>query len=48
MLDSFWICEHCEWEYDGITEEDEPSDANGNLTVCEDCEKFHIQAIYKN
>lgn len=28
-LDSHWICEHCGWEYDGITEEDRFSAANG-------------------
>ncbi len=28
-LDSYWICEHCGWEYDGTTEETLFSAANG-------------------
>ena len=27
-LDSHWICGHCGWEYDGITEENEYSSCN--------------------
>ena len=28
-LDSYWICEHCGWEYDGVTDEAAFSAANG-------------------
>lgn len=31
-LDNFCICEHCYWEYDGTTENNEYSSANG-MTV---------------
>ena len=27
-LDHYYICQHCDWEYDGVTGEDEYSDAN--------------------
>ena len=33
-LDFYWICEHCGWEYNGTTEDEEESDANG-MTLTE-------------
>ena len=27
-LDSYWICHHCGWEYDGTTDENEYSSCN--------------------
>lgn len=27
-LNSFWICEHCNWEYDNTIDEDSFSDVN--------------------
>ena len=29
-LDNYYICPHCNWEYDGKTEDDEYSSANGD------------------
>lgn len=28
-LDNHWICNHCKWEYDGVTDDNEYSDCNG-------------------
>ena len=33
-LDSYFICPHCKWEYDGRTQDDEYSSAN-EMTVKE-------------
>lgn len=38
-LDFYWICEHCDWEYDGTTDENDFSDANG-MTVKEYRQKY--------
>lgn len=27
-LDNYWICDNCNWEYDGITDKEEYSEVN--------------------
>lgn len=34
-LDNYWICPHCDWEAEGNLGEEEPSDANGDLTAAQ-------------
>ena len=38
-LDNYWVCDHCGWEYDGTTKEEEFSEVN-NSTIEHYKEKF--------
>lgn len=38
-LDNYWICEHCDWEYDGTTSDEQYSAVN-NSTVGEYKEQY--------
>lgn len=43
-MDMYWICQHCGWEYDGTTEDDEEPDANG-MTLAEYRELYKIGGV---
>jgi len=45
-LDSYWICENCDWEYDGTHDENEYSDANKG-TIREYKEKLYAKGEEK-